>query len=69
MEITKIQYQYLDKIQHLWRDINSADVHIKLTVTIDNGNNTEIIFCQLSDFTKAIINAEQNKDLSLLEII
>jgi len=69
MKITKIQYQHLDKIQHLWRDINSSNAHIKLTVTVDDGNNTEITFCQLLDFTKALIDAEQNKNLSLLEII
>lgn len=69
MKITKTQYQYLDRIQHLWRDINSLDAHIKLTVTVGNGNNTEITFCQLFDFTKALINAEQQNDSSLLEII
>lgn len=68
MEITKIQYQYLDKIQHLWRDINSSNAHIKLTVTVNDGNNTEITFCQLLDFTEALINAEQNNS-SVLEII
>lgn len=67
MKITKIQYQYLDKIQHLWRDINSSNAHIKLTVTVDNSNDTEVIFCHLLDFTEALINAEQN-NLSLLEI-
>lgn len=68
MKITKIQYQYLDKIQHLWRDINSSNAHIKLTVTVDNDNNTEITFCQLLELTKALINAEQQSDESLLEI-
>lgn len=67
MKITKIQYQHLDKIQHLWRDINSSNAHIKLTVTINDGNNTEITFCKLPDFTEALINAEQNNS-SLLEI-
>lgn len=69
MKITKIQYSLLDKLQHLWKEINQANAHIKLTATIDDGDNTEIIFCQLPDFTKALIDAEQNKDSSLLEII
>lgn len=68
MKITKIQYQYLDKIQHLWRDINSSNAHIKLTVTVNNGDDTEITFCQLLDFTEALINAEQQSNESLLEI-
>lgn len=68
MKITKIQYQMLDRLQHLWRDINQADAHIKLSVTIDDGNKNSITFTELPNFTKAIIDAEQNEKLSLLEI-
>lgn len=68
MKITKIQYQYLDKIQHLWKDINSSNAHIKLICVVDNGDNTEAIFYQLPELTKALINAEQQSDESLLEI-
>lgn len=68
MKITKIQYQYLDKIQHLWRDINSSNAHIELVCVVDNGDNTEAIFYQLPELTKALINAEQQSDESLLEI-
>lgn len=68
MKITKIQYAMLDQLQHLWRDINQADAHIKLSVTIDDGNNNSITFADLQNFTKAIVSAEQNEKLSLLEI-
>lgn len=68
MKITKTQYQYLDKIQHLWRDINSSNAHIELICVVDNGDNTEAIFYQLPELTKALINAEQQSDESLLEI-
>lgn len=68
MKITKIQYEMLDKLQHLWRDINQANAHIKLSVTIDDGNNNSVTFTELQNFTKAIIDVEQNNKLSLLEI-
>lgn len=68
MKITKIQYGMLDNLQHLWRDINQANAHIKLSVTIDDGNNNSITFTELQNFTKAIIDVEQNNKLSLLEI-
>lgn len=67
MKIIQTQYKYLDKIQHLCREIGKANINIKLTTSIDGGK-TEIIFCQLSDFTEALIRAEES-DESLLEII
>lgn len=68
MKITKVQYQMLDRLQHLWRDINQANAHIKLSITIDDGNKNSITFTELQNFTKAVIDAEQNEKLSLLEI-
>ena len=69
MKITQIQYSYLDKLQQLWRDINQANTHIKLTVSVNDGSNSEIIFTQLPDFTKALVDAEGDSDDGLLQIV
>lgn len=70
MNVTQFQYKYLDELQHLWKDINQANVHIKLTVSINDGSNSEIIFTQLPDFTKALVDAEgDNSDNGLLQIV
>jgi len=71
MKITKEQYKVLDKLQHLWREVQKQGIDI--TVRVNNITNADsvtkgIIFSDLEDFTKAVINTEQNEKLSLLEI-
>lgn len=71
MKITKEQYKVLDKLQHLWREAQQQGIDI--TVRVNNITNDDsvtkcVIFGDLEDFTKAVIDAEQNEKLSLLEI-
>jgi len=71
MKITKEQYKILDKLQHFWREAQQQGINI--TVRVNNITNADsvtkgIIFSDLEDFTKAVINTEQNEKLSLLEI-